>query len=175
MIFNFFKKDKKKSDIIETVSRIESGQLKAPKINQLNIKLTQEEFRQYSDRHHDNFKTTEMLPKDKHPTLLGVIRGYHPCAKNITSSLMAVIEWPVYKKSERTFVVDCTLLGKTSGGSNLTYPGEGTWIFFRELGEQKDTDGILRTYGIAETIFTEQLIQLALKKYKKKAGINNDL
>ena len=46
MIFNFFKKDKKKSDIIETVSRIESGQLKTPKINELNIKLTQEEFRQ---------------------------------------------------------------------------------------------------------------------------------
>ena len=39
MIFNLFKKDKKKSDIIETVSRIESGQLKAPKINQLNIKV----------------------------------------------------------------------------------------------------------------------------------------
>ena len=46
---------------------------------------------------------------------------------------------------------------------------------FREMEEQKDTDGILRTYGIAETIFTEQLIQLALKEYKKKAGINNDL
>jgi ankyrin repeat protein len=41
--------------------------------------------------------------------------------------------------------------------------------------EQKNTDGILRTYGIAETIFTEQLIQLALKEYKKKVGINNDL
>ena len=42
MIFNFFKKDKKKSDIIETVSRIESGQLKAPKINEdrpKNVKL----------------------------------------------------------------------------------------------------------------------------------------
>ena len=87
---------------------------------------------------------------------------------------MAVVEWPVYKKVERTFVVDCTLLGKSSG-SNLTYPGESTWIFFRELGKQKDTDGILRTYGIAETVFTEQLIQLALKEKKKKAGINNDL
>ena len=174
MIFNFFKKDKKKSDIIETVSRIESGQLKAPKINELNIKLTQEEFRKYSDKHHENHKFTETLPKDKHPTHIGVIKGYHPYANDIGSLLMAVVEWPVYKKVERTFVVDCTLLGKSSG-SNLTYPGESTWIFFRELGKQKDTDGILRTYGIAETVFTEQLIQLALKEYKKKLGINNDL
>jgi hypothetical protein len=175
MIFNFFKKEKNKSDTVEIISRIESGQLKAPKVRDNIIKLTQEEFHKYSDKHHENFKFTETLPKDKYPTLIGVIEGYHPYVKDIGSLLMAVVEWPVYKKSERTFVVDCTLLGKTSGGSNLTYPGEGTWIFFRELGEQKDTDGILRTYGIAETIFTEQLIQLALKEYKKKAGINNDL
>jgi hypothetical protein len=175
MIFNFFKKEKNKSDTVEIISRIESGQLKAPKVRDNIIKLTQEEFHKYSDKHHENFKFTETLPKDKYPTLIGVIEGYHPYVKDIGSLLMAVVEWPVYKKSERTFVVDCTLLGKTSGGSNLTYPGEGTWIFFRELGEKKDTDGILRKYGIAETIFTEQLIQLALKEYKKKAGINNDL
>jgi len=175
MIFNFFKKEKNKSDTVEIISRIESGQLKAPKVRDNIIKLTQEEFHKYSDKHHENFKFTETLPKDKYPTLIGVIEGYHPYVKDIGSLLMAVVEWPVYKKSERTFVVDCTLLGKTSGGSNLTYPGEGTWIFFRELGEKKDTDGILRKYAIAETIFTEQLIQLALKEYKKKAGINNDL
>lgn len=174
MIFNFFKKEKKKSDTIEIVSRIESGQLKAPKAKDNIIKLTQEEFRNYSDKHHENFKFTETLPKDKYPTLIGKIEGYHPYAKDLGSLLMAVVEWPVYKKVERTFVVDCTLIAKTSG-NNLTYPGEGTWIFFRELGKQKDTDGILRTYGIAETVFTEQLIQLALKEYKKKLGINNDL
>ena len=174
MIFNFFKKKKKlTSDPIEIISRIESGQLKSPKVSDNIIKLTQEEFRNYSDKHHENFKFTETL-KDKYPTLIGKIKGYHPYAKDLGSLLMAVVEWPVYKKAERTFVVDCTLLAKTSG-NNLTYPGEGTWIFFRELGEKKDTDGILRTYGIAETIFTEQLIQLALKEYKKKVGINNDL
>ena len=174
MIFNFFKKKKKiTSDPIEIISRIESGQLKSPKVSDNIIKLSQEEFRNYSDKHHENFKFTETL-KDKYPTLIGKIEGYHPYAKDLGSSLMAVVVWPVYKKVERTFVVDCTLLAKTSGGT-LTYPGEGTWIFFRELGEQKDTDGILRTYGIAETIFSEQLIQLALKEYKKKAGINNDL
>ena len=174
MIFNFLKKDKKKSDTIEIISRIESGQLKAPKVNDNIIKLTYEESLKYHNKHTENFKFTESLPKDKYPTLIGKIEGYHPYAKDIGSLLMAVVEWPVYKKVERTFVVDCTLLGKSSG-SNLTCPGESTWIFFRELGEQKDTDGILRTYGIAETIFTEQLIQLALKEYKKKAGINNDL
>ena len=174
MIFNFFKKEKNKSDTVEIISRIESGQLKAPKVRDNIIKLTQEEFHKYSDKHHENFKFTETLPKDKHPTHIGVIKGYHPYAKDIGSLLMAVVEWPVYKKVERTFVVDCTLLGKSSG-SNLTYPGENTWIFFRELGKQKDTDGILRTYGIAETVFTEQLIQLALKEHKKKLGINNDL
>ena len=174
MIFNFFKKKKKiTSDPIEIISRIESGQLKSPKVSDNIIKLSQEEFRNYSDKHHENFKFTETL-KDKYPTLIGKIEGYHPYAKDLGSSLMAVVVWPVYKKVERTFVVDCTLLAKTSGGT-LTYPGEGTWIFFRELGEQKDTDGILRTYGIAETIFSEQLIQLALKEYKKKVGINNDL
>ena len=174
MIFNFFKKKKKTSDTIEIISRIESGQLKSPKVRDNIIKLTQEEFHKYSDKHHENFKFIEALSKDKYPTLIGVIRGYHPYAKDVGSLLMAVVEWPVYKKAERTFVVDCTLLGKSSG-SNLTYPGESTWIFFRELVKQKDTDGILRTYGIAETIFTEQLIQLALKEYKKKLGINNDL
>ena len=174
MIFNFFKKEKNKSDLVEIISRIESGQLKAPKVKDNIIKFTQEEFRKYSDKHHENHKFTETLPKDKHPTHIGVIKGYHPYANDIGSLLMAVVEWPVYKKVERTFVVDCTLLGKSSG-SNLTYPGVNTWIFFRELGKQKYTDGILRTYGIAETVFTEQLIQLALKEYKKKLGINNDL
>lgn len=33
---------------------------------------------------------------------------------------------------------------------------------------------MLRAYGIAETIFTDQLIQLALNEYKKKLDINND-
>lgn len=165
-LFDFFKKEKNKSDIVEIISRIESGQLKAPKVRDNIIKLTHEEFLKYSDKHHENFKFTETLPKDKYPTFIGVIKGYHPYAKDTGSLLMAVVEWPVYKKVDRTFVIDCTLLGKTSG-RNLTYPGEGTWIFFRELGNQKDTDGILRTYGIAETIFTEQLIQLALKGYKK--------
>lgn len=102
--------------------------MKAPKAKDNIIKLTQEEFRNYSDKHHENFKFTETLPKDKYPTLIGKIEGYHPYTKDLGSLLMAVVEWPVYKKVERTFVVDCTLIAKTSGGS-LTYPGEGTWIF----------------------------------------------
>jgi hypothetical protein len=165
MIFNFFKKEE--SDLVKIITLIKSGNLQEPKKKDKTIKLSREEFILYSNHRHEIFKTTEMLPEDKHPSLYGVIVGYHPYPKDIITALTAVVEWPCYEKSKKTFVVDCSLLARGSS-PNLTYPGEGTWIIFRELGKTKDADGTIRAYGMADTVFSSQLINIALKASGKK-------
>ena len=160
-IFDIFKK--RKSDLIEILDLLAKNKITIPKVKLNTLKITQEEFYEYSEVRHKNFKATRLLDEKNHPSLIGVIVGYHPYPKNITTRLTAVVEWPAYEKSERTFVVDCTSLGKSPTTRSLTYPIDGTWIYFRETGEAEDTDGKTRTYGIAETIFDPELVKAALK------------
>ena len=152
-------KKKKLPDVIEIVK---SG-IKMPKAK-YTIKMSSEQFGEFSSAHNENFKTTEMLSQKNYKSLIGKIVGYHPSPKDIKTALTAVVEWPVYKKSERNYVVDCTLACRTSGSDRVSYPIEGTWIHFREVGEAKDTDGQTRLYGLAETIFMPESVEYALKK-----------
>ena len=131
---------------------------------------------EYSEDRHKNFKTTELLSKKDQagdPPMLGIIVGYHPFPKDIVTTLMAVVEWPILSKTKKTFTVNCTMLGKTPTATNdtLTYPGEGTWIFFREISEGKDDDGKTQAYGIAETVFSPEFYEMLKKVQKRKKQV----
>ena len=160
-LFDIFKK--RKSDLVEIIDLLAKNKIIIPKVKLDTLQITQEEFYEYSEAHHKNFKATRLLDEKNQPTLVGVIVGYHPYPKNIATRLTAVVEWPAYEKSEKTFVVDCTFLAKNPTSRTLTYPTEGTWIDFRETGEAEDTDGKTRTYGIAESIFDPEFLKAVLK------------
>ena len=165
-MFNFFKK--KESDIIEIVKLLGKNKIKVPNPKYTKTKISREDFYKLSDRSHENFKATELLKDKGCKPLIGVIVGYHPAPKDIYTAMTAVVEWPVYKKSEKTFVVDCSSLGKISGVYDLAYPREGTWIWFVETVKAKDTDKKTRTYGIAEIVFEPKVLQSALKAQIEK-------
>jgi len=168
-VFDIFKKKKSSDD--EFINSLARSEIKVPKEKLHKIKITHKQFLEYSEDRHKNFKTTELLSKKDQvgdPPMVGVIVGYHPHPKDIVTTLTAIVEWPVLKQTEKTFVVNCTCLGRTPTTNNLTYPAEGTWIFFRKIGEGKDEDGKMRTYGIAETVFSPGFYEMIKKGLNKK-------
>ena len=90
-IFDIFKKKSKASSPNNILDQLASGKIKVPKEKLHKIKITHEEFIEYSNDRHKNHKTLETLPKKDYPTLGGRIVGYHPNPKDIITKLMAVV------------------------------------------------------------------------------------
>ena len=167
-IFDIFKKKSKASSPNNILDQLASGKIKVPKEKLHKIKITHEEFIEYSNDRHKNHKTLETLPKKDYPTLGGRIVGYHPNPKDIITRLMAVVEFPIVGKTQKTFVVNCTALGRNPTTGTLTYPAEGSWIMFQEIGEGKDDDGKTRSYGIASMVISQGFISMIEKASKLK-------
>ena len=164
-IFDIFKKKTKASSSDNILKQL--AKIKIPKEKLHKIKITHKEFLEYSNDRHNNHKTLEALPKD-FPTLGGRIVGYHPNPKDIITRLMAVVEFPIIGKTTKTFVVNCTTLGRNPTTDTLTYPAEGTWIMFQEIGEGKDDDGKTRSYGIASIVISQGFYNMVEKASKLK-------
>ena len=167
-IFDIFKKKSKASSPNNILDQLASGKIKVPKEKLHKIKITHEEFIEYSNDRHKNHKTLETLPKKDYPTLGGRIVGYHPNPKDIITRLMAIVEFPIVGKTQKTFVVNCTALGRNPTTGTLTYPAEGSWIMFQEIGEGKDDDGKTRSYGIASMVISQGFISMIEKASKLK-------
>ena len=105
-IFDIFKKKSKASSPNNILDQLASGKIKVPKEKLHKIKITHEEFIEYSNDRHKNHKTLETLPKKDYPTLGGRIVGYHPNPKDIITRVMAVVEFPIVGKTQKTFVVN---------------------------------------------------------------------
>ncbi|RZO90401.1 MAG: hypothetical protein EVA56_03705 [alpha proteobacterium HIMB114] len=166
-LFDIFKKTQAISSN-NIFDQLASDKIKVPKEKLHKIKITHEEFMEYSNDRHENFKITEKLSKTDYPPLGGRIVGYYPNPKDIITRLMAVVEYPIIGETQKTFVVNCSPLGKNPTTGTLTYPAEGSWIMFQEIGEDKDHDGKTRSYGIASIVLTESFIKMIEKLAKSK-------
>ena len=167
-LFDLFKKKTKTSTNNNILKLLTKGEIKVPKEKLNKIKITHEEFIEYSNDKHKNHKTLETLPEKDHPTLGGKIVGYHPNPKDIITKLMAVVEFPIIGETQKTYAVNCTALGRNPTTGTLTYPAEGTWIMFQEIGEGKDDDGKTRSYGIASMVISEGFINMIQKASNSK-------
>jgi len=167
-LFHIFKKKEKTSSSDNILKQLADNKIKIPKEKLHKIEITHEEFLQYSNDRHKNHRTLETLPKEDFPTLGGKIIGYHPYPKDIVTRLMAIVEFPIIGETQKTFVVNCTALGRNPTTSMLTYPAEGTWIMFQEIGEGKDDDGKTRSYGIASMVISQEFYNMVEKASKLK-------
>ena len=166
-LFDIFKKKKTKKidELHKILDLIVKKELIFPdsKFETLKIDITQSvEFVEKANEAHD---TLDKI-RNSHPLLVGVIKGYHPYPGN---ALMAVVEWPVYEKSKKTYVTDCVLVSEKTDSKTILLPAPGSWIYFRELGEMTDEkDKINRNYAIAETHLSKELLNTIIKKNNLK-------
>ena len=142
-LFDIFKK--KKSEIPKNLT--------IPKPKFISEEMSFDEYKEIVTHTNKSFKILRMIQK-KNKFMVGRINGYHPYPKDNINKFYAVVDWPVHEKTKKNFVVDTTFLVKldSNKSGHIIYPDEGTWINFYETGTYKDTDGIARTYGIADTL-----------------------
>jgi len=164
-LFDFLKKKKAPKPKIPD---IDLSKVKVPKEKLYTMKVTSEQIQAFTNDRDKNDKLLKTLPKDQFPSLGGKIVGYSPHPQDFLSKFFAVVEYPIIGKPQQTFVVNCTALIKLTTIGKISYPAEGTWIMFKNLGEQKDTDGELRSYGIATIVFSQSLFKAMMSLGKKK-------
>lgn len=164
-LFDFLKT--KKAPKKKTPS-IDLSKVKVPKEKSLTMNVTIDEVQAYTNDRDKNDELLKTLPNDQYPSLGGKIVSYHPNPRDFLSNFFAVVEFPLVGKPQKTFVVNCTALIKSKTHGKISYPAEGTWIMFKDLGEQEDTDGKLRSYGIATVVFSQSLFKTIMSMSKKK-------
>jgi len=150
------------------IDLIKENKIKIPQLSYSTASaITEKEFLECDKAKDTAFRTTSFLSKEKRPFLVGVIETYHPYPKDLAEASTALVQWPVHGKNQKIFNVDCSALASFSIGSypkslyNVTYPKPGSWIWFCEYGKSKDTDGLLRSYGIAQMVFDYKSLKLA--------------
>ena len=145
-LFDFFKKK---------INEIPKD-LKVPLPKYLKIELERGEIKKIRDQANDIYEVLRSKHETKEMSQVGKIFGYHPYPKDIVEQFYAVVNWPVHKKAEKSFVVDMSYLVRSDPKEFLSdtyhYPAEGTWITFYPLGTSKDVDNISRTYCVAEAV-----------------------
>ena len=93
-LFDFFKK--KKNEIPKD--------LKVPLPKYLKIELERGEIKKIRDQANDIYEVLRSKHKTKEMSQVGKIFGYHPHPKDIVEQFYAVVNWPVHKKAEKSFV-----------------------------------------------------------------------
>ena len=166
-IFDFFKKRKKNNKNINITDLIKNDLIKVPEIKFDKIDMNSDQLNDYIKDTSKNSKLLRTLPERDFPSLGGKIVGYHPYPKDFITSMYAVVNYPIIGQVQQSFVVNCSGIAKLES-NHLLLPAEGTWILFKDLGENKNTNGEIRSYGLATLVMDQKLYDLLLQGSKLK-------
>lgn len=167
-IFDFFKKKKKNNTKnLDIKDLIKNDLIKVPEVKFNKIDMNGNQLNDYIKDTSNNNALIKTLPKKDFPPLWGKIVGYHPYPKDFISSMYAVVNYPVIGDVQKSFVINCSGIAKPEI-NHLLLPGEGTWISFIDLGENKNTDGEIRSYGLATLIIDQKTFDMISKVAKMR-------
>ena len=166
-IFDFLKKKKKSNNNIDISYLVKNNLVKVPEVKFNKIAMNGDQLNDYIKDTSKNSALLKTLPKKDFPEIWGKIVGYHPYPKDFITSMYAIVNHPVIGEVQKSFVVNCSGIAELES-NHLLLPVEGTWISFKDLGENKNTNGEIRFYGLATLVIDQKIFDMILKVSKIK-------